>query len=249
MNGNPLSPRAGALRLLGAGFLLVGVCGAQTSQTPSGFRVRASMPVGAAYSSTVSGQSLSSRVQTSPGATRSPNLRIRLGLAHPELSALMAFRCALEAGWNLRAFPFSTQETVGELFVGSAGYPIKIGDLYAWSKDSYESIGDNEQLAHSRGFWVYSYWGGMTRQARAEAPAPRELLLDQLGPGWNLYGPSEYLSLPASALIGSAWQWDSGNQVYRKLDAAALLLPGEAYWIFRESPQLRRAGAASAPLR
>lgn len=240
-----------ALRsILCAGAMLLATVAtqAQTSQTPSGFRVTGTPRPAGTLTTSRSGQAMSARVGAASQPTRSPSQTIIPGVPHPGSSAMSAFRCVLDAGWNLRSFPFSPRETIGDLLVGAAGYPIKVGNLYTWSGGAYDEVADADHVAHNLGFWVYSYWGGEARPATPTATVPRQLLVDQLVHGWNLFGPSEYVSLPSDrSEIRAAWEWDSQNQVYVQLEPTSLLYPGKAYWLFRQDQAVRAPEDPAGP--
>lgn len=220
----------------------------QPLQHPGGFRLTDSATATGGYAMSLAGRTLSSRSGGMAQGLGAPSGRtVFAGLSPQEGVPVDAFRFALHPGWNLRACPMRPQETVGELFAGPAGHPIKVGALFAWDGNDYTTVPDSHVLTPTQGFWVYSYWGGTGRAATPAAPPYRTLLVDELHAGWNLFGPSQLSSLPSPATgVHAAWRWDTGNQRYVKLASGALLHPGQAYWIYRSDSGGYARGAAQA---
>lgn len=144
-------------------------------------------------------------------------------------------RFALAAGWNIKAAPADTTQTLAQILTGTAGYPIKIGEAHAWdtASASYVALADGAPLMARQGFWVYSYWGGQSREIPAGRPDTVPLA-DRLEYGWNLFGPSFTQERPFDdSQIAEIWSWNADLQAYTEVPPGALLRAGEGYWILK----------------
>lgn len=206
-----------------------------TLSSPQGYRISHSSLTGGGPAASPDGQVVHSQIGGIPDTLLSPSWSLFGGLPMTTPPKL-GFQFELQIGWNLVSCPFSAAETVGELFVGAAGFPIKVGALHAWNGTDYELIGDAQLLNALQGAWVYSYWGGVGPSATSVAKPPSEDFADKLDTGWNLVGTDVPTFLPPKDQgYVAAYKWDVGKQHYQQLTAGAILLPGEAYWVYRSN--------------
>jgi hypothetical protein len=144
-------------------------------------------------------------------------------------------RMVLKSGWNMKGSPVLSDKTVGAIFRGDKGYPIKIGNLYYYQSGreaGYVESDDADPLPPNLGFWVFSYWGGTSREFSGEDGSNAELV-EQLEPGWNLYTPTRYVTVPQRGEIAVVWRWDAEAQCYVGVDPGENLVPLEGYWIYK----------------
>jgi hypothetical protein len=142
---------------------------------------------------------------------------------------------ALEPGWNLKGAPGATARTTDEVFRGAAGAPVKVGNIRYWNAESqeYAEGNDADPLVGGWGFWVFSYWGGKSREFAfaAEDRFPWE---DELRPGWNLYSPPFQVTVPGGTDLLVVWKWNAALGSYELVYPGQNLVAGEGYWILRQ---------------
>lgn len=236
MSANPLlsnASRRGGAELLLLLLLLV-VAGA--SSWADGYSVEHGCPVGGCGAVAGTGVQLRGAVAPATVAGQCSSTSMQLDSRNVAAQTLVdrIVRFALAAGWNLKGAPMDTSATVGEIFTGPAGYPLKVGELYAWSGSAYEAIPDSAPLAGEQGFWVYSYWGGES-QPVSRVKSERGSLEESLEVGWNLYSPPHHMNRPESEdHVVSAWRWDPTIWQYVEIPPGDPMLPGQAYWLLYE---------------
>ena len=141
---------------------------------------------------------------------------------------------SLKTQWNLVSIPVAGKHAIRELFLaGDRRSSVKQGIVWTWDADSkvYRSMTDGDFLKPGQAYWVFSPAGGRMRLVFGEEPE---------GPvrvwrGWNHVGPVRRCGVPdpaATPALTPVWRWDSSWQRLEKVGDEALLLPGEAYWIY-----------------
>jgi len=207
---------------------------AQQLSSPS-YRSTGSFEAGAGQSSGPNHRLGSSIGPAEPsGVSLSPTHQLRSGREVPEVVQEI-LRFTLDAGWNLKGSPVTSDQAIGDIFKGSLGHTIKTGDLSQWdtANGQYLQSTDTDALDANYGFWVFSFWGGegtaFTGTEGSTAP-----LRDQLQSGWNLYSPTDYTTLTDDSTIIVVWRWDAAAERYQLVLPGQNLVPLEGYWIYRE---------------
>jgi|GEM_PF-1804506 len=151
------------------------------------------------------------------------------------------YRFALAAGWNLKGAPSTSDQTMGFIFTGAAGAPIKIGHIqYPAPDGSLVEADDTDPVLGLQAFWVFSYWGGTSRPfATPDALQPGDGTdwQDLLRPGWNLFSPPYMVTVPARGRIAVAWRWDPATTAYVVVAPGEVLRPLEGYWVYVLDPE------------
>ena len=196
--------------------------------------------------------SISESMLCSGGNCQSPSFSERSSAAPPlppdlmtsnsfELSVMLPFlidrapavwRYVLEPGWNLKGAPVNTDQTIDTIFQTARGTSILHSMPAVWSGNGYNRKNGSDRLNATEGFWVFSYWGGESREFTGQSPQSGDGLVSQLQQGWNLYSPPGYASRPPDNRIIVVWWWDPFLQEYVEIPAGANLLPLEGYWIY-----------------
>lgn len=143
----------------------------------------------------------------------------------------------LSAGWHILGSPGVSDLTVGEIFVGRAGAPIKVGPLQYYNHETmrYVAAGDGSQLPARRGFWLFSYWGGQSRAFAASGRiAPRDWLGEIPYGAWVLYSPPGKIVLPDEPGL-TVFGWDAQLQTYEPLGPGDTIEPLRGYWVYRQN--------------
>jgi hypothetical protein len=147
------------------------------------------------------------------------------------------YRYVLEAGWNLRGSPGVSNLSGGAIFTGSAGAPIKIGNIqYPTLAGTFVEADDSDPLLGLQAFWVFSYWGGRGRYfsvADSETPADGTSWQSMLQPGWNLFSPPYVITVPPRGVIVVVWRWNAPTSSYEMVLPGDELRPLEGYWVFK----------------
>lgn len=150
-----------------------------------------------------------------------------------------SYRYTLQAGWNLQGAPGDSDQTTGQVFTGSGGAPIKVGNIqYLTPADTLIEADDADPIVGLQAFWVFSYWGGSGRLfATPEAHTPDDgtAWQDLLQYGWNLFSPPYTVAVPSRGSIVAAWRWDAATASYEVVPPGAELRPLEGYWILKIS--------------
>jgi hypothetical protein len=226
-------------RLTMIGLLALGVvAGTLAARADGASRYRVSGWTWSAGGGTATG---TSRGATSIAGTPNPAGRCAAGRYQAEsgfaLPGVMRrlLRFALAPGWNLKGAPGATDGTIDDIFRGAAGAPVKVGAIRYWNAETneYEDGVGADPLVGGWGFWVFSYWGGESRtfEYADEARFPWE---EALRPGWNLYSPPCYVTVPRNnADLLAVWQWHAGLGAYEPVYPGHNLIPGEGYWILK----------------
>ena len=170
------------------------------------------------------------------GVSRGSGSVLFHGWRIPPVVALL-YRYALQGGWNLRGSPGISDRSIGEIFVGPAGAPIKIGNVqYADVDGNIVEADDADPLLANLAFWVFSYWGGESAPFDTpDAPRPGEgpSWLDELDDGWNLFSPPYHVTVPAFAHVAVVWRWNSATSSYELMLPGMIMRPLEGYWLFK----------------
>jgi len=174
-----------------------------------------------------------------PGPAAGLTLDLDSGYRVPSGFASAVLRYVLAPGWNLKGSPVDSIQTVAAIFRDAQGLSIKLDGLYCWEPAGafYSIVPDTAPLAANRGFWVFSYWGGISGEVTGAAGDAGEWT-DHLADGWNLYSPTHYVSVPLAARqagVDVVWWWNAVTQEYERVFPRQNLVPGEGYWIRKQS--------------
>lgn len=118
---------------------------------------------------------------------------------------------AIQAGWNLLAFPFALADAAAAL------QPENPGEVWIWDGQNYWSASETAPL---QGFW---YFANEAAQVTLRGPIASTTL--ETAPGWNLNGVPENQPVPAGQTI---YSW--GSTYESLLNSRGVLVPGAGYW-------------------
>lgn len=228
-------PLAVAGVLFGLAACLPRVCDAEGTANP-GYRIDA-WTVSSGGGRTAGDRNRVSGIgcQTAPGGRCAVGVReLHSGYAIPDV-VLRMLQFTLAPGWNLKGAPGATHLTTDEIFRGAAAAPIKLGNIRYWDAELQEYVegDDADPLVGRWGFWVFSYWGGQSRQAETADDAAAHWV-DELLLGWNLYSPPYYVTVPQDDDVLVVWRWNAVLGSYELVYPGQNLIPGHGYWILRQ---------------
>ncbi len=166
------------------------------------------------------------------GTANSDSYILTSGVAIPDVMVEW-LSYTLEMGWNLCGAPGASSKVIGEIFRGARGLPIKLGNAqyFDGASETYVEVGDDERLRAEKGFFVYSYWGGGSREFACEG-AVASNWKDGLSPGWNLYSPPYAIVLDEEDGPLTIFRLNAGG-VYEQMGITDILTVGRGYWVYR----------------
>lgn len=175
------------------------------------------------------------------GSASDANYTLTPGVAIPD-AVVEWISYVLGTGWNLCGAPGVSSKTIGQIFKGTKGYPIKLGNIqyYQAGTRGYVEAEDDETLRAEKGFFVFSYWGGVSREFLGERSASSNWQ-DGLSLGWNLYSPAYNFVYAGDGAV-TIYRLNSEGE-YEELTTGDVLAVGRAYWVYFTDTRTEMVGA------